>query len=73
MEPIKLTAQQARRFLLAHQGLLPPVRLKGTEGILRHRDKAGGSMYDGTMRIRRRTIPDGVRKESEAASIGARG
>ena len=34
MKVLELTNKQARRFILAHQGLLPPYALEGKEGIL---------------------------------------
>ncbi|UCB43678.1 MAG: YcaQ family DNA glycosylase [Dehalococcoidales bacterium] len=34
MDSVTLTKQQARRFILAHQGLWPPYRIKGKSGIL---------------------------------------
>ena len=36
METLAITKLQARRFVLAHQGLWPPYKLKGKAGVLEH-------------------------------------
>ena len=46
MNSIKLTGEQARRFILRHQNLLPPYRLSGKEGILEHISRVGCIQFD---------------------------
>jgi uncharacterized protein YcaQ len=46
MKPITLTKQQARRFLLAYQGLWPPSTLKGKPGILDYVRRVGCIQFD---------------------------
>jgi uncharacterized protein YcaQ len=46
MESITLTNQQARRFLLAHQGLWPPYELEGKSGVLDHIRRVGCIQFD---------------------------
>lgn len=45
-ETLVLTKEQARRFLLAHQGLWPPGQLQGKEGILAFVRRVGCIQYD---------------------------
>ena len=46
--PVELTIskQQARRFLLAHHGLLPPRKLQGKPGVLDYVARAGCIQFD---------------------------
>ena len=44
--PIELTNTQARRFLLAHQGLWPPKKLVGKKGILEYIHHVGSIQFD---------------------------
>ncbi len=48
MDPvaIQITKSQARRFLLAHQGLWPPYGLQGKAGVLRFIRHVGSVQYD---------------------------
>lgn len=46
MNRVILTKQQACRFLLSHQGLLPPRTLRGKEGALRHIRHVGCIQFD---------------------------
>ena len=46
MKSITLTKQQARRFLLIHQGLLPPYGFEGKEGILLFLRRVGCIQFD---------------------------
>jgi uncharacterized protein YcaQ len=46
MEKLNLTNRQARRFLLAHQGLLAPFGLEGKEAILAHIRRVGCIQFD---------------------------
>lgn len=46
MEPVNLTKQQARRFLLAHQGINPPHETKGKEGVLNIIGRLGCIQFD---------------------------
>jgi uncharacterized protein YcaQ len=46
MQKFKITRQQARRFILAHQGLNPPGGLKGKAGILSHIRRVGCIQFD---------------------------
>jgi uncharacterized protein YcaQ len=46
MDSIKLTRKQARRFILRHQGLLPPQRLLGKEGIIEYVGRVGCIQFD---------------------------
>jgi uncharacterized protein len=46
MQNFKITSQQARRFILAHQGLNPPRQLKGKAGILSHISHVGCIQFD---------------------------
>lgn len=41
-----ITRTQARRFLLAYQGLLPPYRLHGKQGVLSYVQRVGCIQYD---------------------------
>jgi uncharacterized protein YcaQ len=45
-EPIQLTNQQARRFLLAKHGLWPPRALSGTDGVLAVFDRLACIQFD---------------------------
>ena len=46
--PVELTIskQQARRFLLAHHGLLPPRKLQGKPGVLEYIARVGCIQFD---------------------------
>ena len=46
METLTLTKQQARRFVLAHQGLWPPYQLKGKAGVLEYIHRVGCIQFD---------------------------
>jgi hypothetical protein len=46
MEKRVITKQQARRFILSHQALLPPYQLNGKAGILDFIDKVGCIQFD---------------------------
>lgn len=46
MQDLAITRQQARRFILAHQGLNPPRQLKGKAGILSHISRVGCIQFD---------------------------
>lgn len=46
MKPIRLSAREARHFLLHRHGLLPPARIRGKAGILRHVRKVGCIQFD---------------------------
>ena len=43
---LTISKQQARRFLLAHHGLLPPRKLKGKQGILDYVARVGCIQFD---------------------------
>jgi uncharacterized protein YcaQ len=43
---LTLTKQQARRFVLAHQGLWPPHELEGKSGVLGHIRRVGCIQFD---------------------------
>lgn len=45
-KPIKITTQQARRFLLAHHALWPPRALPGKAGVLDYLDRVGCIQFD---------------------------
>jgi uncharacterized protein YcaQ len=46
MERLTLTNQQARRFILAHQGLWPPYELEGKSGVLAYIRRVGCIQFD---------------------------
>ena len=46
MEPLTITKRQARRFILAHQGLWPPYELEDKAGILDYIRRVGCTQYD---------------------------
>lgn len=46
MKILTITKKQARRFLLAHQGLWPPYKLEGKAGILDHIRRVGCIQFD---------------------------
>lgn len=46
MRNFELTKRQARIFILSHQGLYPPRKLKGKAGILSHIRKVGCIQFD---------------------------
>ncbi len=46
MEKLTLTRQQARRCMLAHQGLWPPYALAGKSGVLSYVRRVGCLQYD---------------------------
>lgn len=46
MEKLAFTNQQARRFVLAHQGLWPPFELEGKAGVLSHIRRVGCIQFD---------------------------
>lgn len=46
MLKFEITRQQARRFILSHQGLYPPRTLKGKAGILSHIRRVGCIQFD---------------------------
>ena len=46
LDPLTLTNQQARRFLLAHQGLWPPYQLAGKAGVLAQIRRLGCIQFD---------------------------
>ena len=46
MEPLTITKRQARRFILAHQGLWPPYELEDKAGILDYIRRVGCIQYD---------------------------
>lgn len=46
MQKLSLTRQQARRFILAHQGLWPPYGLAGKSGVLNYVRRVGCIQYD---------------------------
>jgi uncharacterized protein YcaQ len=46
METLTLTNQQARRFILAHQGLWPPYELEGKSGVLAYIRRVGCIQFD---------------------------
>ena len=43
---MKITKRQARRFILAHQGLWPPYGLEGKAGVLNHIRRVGCIQFD---------------------------
>ncbi len=46
MNSVTLTKAQARRFLLAHQGLWPPYALEGKRGVLHYLQRVGCIQFD---------------------------
>lgn len=46
MERFSITKQQARRFILAHQGLWPPRKLRGKAGIMEYIRRVGCIQFD---------------------------
>jgi uncharacterized protein YcaQ len=46
MEKLTITKQQARRFILAHQGLWPPYELEGKSGALDYIRRVGCIQFD---------------------------
>jgi len=46
MKEIRISNQQARRFILFHQGLYPPKQMKGKPGILEYIRKVGCIQFD---------------------------
>jgi uncharacterized protein YcaQ len=46
MEKLEISLQQARRFLLQHQGLWPPRTARGKAGILAHFERVGCIQFD---------------------------
>ncbi len=46
MKSLRITNQQARRFILAHQGLWPPYELEGKAGILDYMHRVGCIQFD---------------------------
>lgn len=46
MQKYEITRQQARRFILSHQGLNPPRQLKGRAGILSYIRRVGCIQFD---------------------------
>jgi uncharacterized protein len=46
MDPLTLTNQQARRFILAHQGLWPPHELEDKSGVLAYIRRVGCIQFD---------------------------
>ncbi len=46
MKKLTITRQQARRFILAHQGLWPPRELEGKSGILEYIRRVGCVQFD---------------------------
>lgn len=46
MKKLTITRQQARRFILAHQGLWPPYELEGKSGILEYIRRVGCVQFD---------------------------
>ena len=46
MEKLTLTNQQARRFILARQGLWPPYELEGKSGVLSYIRRVGCIQFD---------------------------
>ena len=46
METLTITKQQARRFILAHQGLWPPYELEGKAGVLEFIRRVGCIQFD---------------------------
>lgn len=46
MQKFQLTKPQARIFILSHQGLCPPKRLRGKSGILSHIRRVGCIQFD---------------------------
>ena len=46
MDSIKITRKQARRFILRHQGLLPPYRLFGKGGVIEYIGRVGCIQFD---------------------------
>lgn len=46
MEALKLSELQARRFILAHQGLWPPYELRGKKGVLEFIHRVGCIQFD---------------------------
>jgi uncharacterized protein YcaQ len=46
MDTITINKQEARRFILSHQGLWPPHQLRGKSGILEHIQHVGCIQFD---------------------------
>lgn len=46
MDKLTITKQQARRFILAHQGLWPPYELEGKPGVLDYIRRVGCIQFD---------------------------
>lgn len=46
MAEIQISLQQARQFMLAHQGLWPPYSLQGEDGIMEHIRRVGCIQFD---------------------------
>ena len=46
MDPIQLTKTQARRFVLAHQCLMPPHKLEGKDEVLKYFRRVGCIQFD---------------------------
>jgi uncharacterized protein YcaQ len=46
METLTITKQQARRFVLSHQGLWPPYELEGKAGVLEYIHRIGCIQFD---------------------------
>lgn len=46
MGTLTITKKQARRYLLAHQGLWPPYKLKGKTGVLEYIHRVGCIQFD---------------------------
>ena len=46
METLTITKQQARRTILAHQGLWPPSKLEGKAGVLKYIHRVGCIQFD---------------------------
>ncbi|MGB2894625.1 MAG: crosslink repair DNA glycosylase YcaQ family protein [Anaerolineales bacterium] len=46
MEPLTITKRQARRFILAHQGLWPPYESQGKVGVLEFIHRVGCIQFD---------------------------
>ena len=46
MSHLTLTNRQARRFILSHQGILPPRRLEGKAGLLEYLRRVGCIQFD---------------------------
>jgi uncharacterized protein YcaQ len=46
MGKLTLSKQQARRFLLSHQGLWPPYELTGKAGVMKYIQRVGCVQFD---------------------------